>query len=139
MSPVLNAPLAPDLWGPLSLALAKLDARTADIFKRRVGLYDGEVWTLYKVGREYRLTRGRIRQIEKKTLRQAIDRDLLAIVEDELSVLDERSVWVFRLAGGIQASWPPATLRPCSGRCTWIICPMILGTHPRPLVKSVYD
>lgn len=48
-------------------AMATLTKREADIFLRRVGLYDGKPQTLDEIGRLYGVHRERIRQIEVKT------------------------------------------------------------------------
>lgn len=44
-----------------------LPAREAEIMRRRFGWIDGQVQTLDVVGREYNLTRERIRQIVKNS------------------------------------------------------------------------
>lgn len=48
-------------------AMATLTKREADIFLRRVGLYDGKPQTLDEIGKLYGVHRERIRQIEVKT------------------------------------------------------------------------
>jgi len=50
--------------------LEKLTPREALILRLRCGLVDGRSWTLEEVGQLYGLTRERIRQIEKRALRQ---------------------------------------------------------------------
>lgn len=46
------------------------DTRSMDILKRRFGLSNGERETLEEIGRDYGVTRERIRQIQKKALRK---------------------------------------------------------------------
>jgi len=48
--------------------LNSLDAREREIIRLRFGLNDGRSRTLEEVGREFGVTRERIRQIEYKTL-----------------------------------------------------------------------
>ncbi len=50
--------------------LAKLTFREADILRKRYGLNDGECKTLETIGREYDLTRERVRQIQNKSLKR---------------------------------------------------------------------
>ena len=49
-------------------ALLELNAREQQVMRLRFGLDDGQVRTLEEVGREFGVTRERIRQIESKTL-----------------------------------------------------------------------
>ncbi len=49
-------------------ALEELDAREKAVVRMRFGLDDGQIRTLEEVGREFGVTRERIRQIESKTL-----------------------------------------------------------------------
>jgi len=51
-------------------ALATLTPREARVLKLRFGLDDGQARTLEEVGREFGVTRERIRQIETKALRK---------------------------------------------------------------------
>lgn len=50
--------------------LKELSEREQGILRLRFGFIDGRVWTLEEVGKEYRVTRERIRQIEGKALRK---------------------------------------------------------------------
>lgn len=54
----------------LNVALEKLPERERKIIQLRYGLYDGQYRTLEEVGREFGITRERIRQIEAKALRK---------------------------------------------------------------------
>ena len=54
----------------LSEVLATLTVREAKVLKLRYGLEDGKARTLEEVGREFNVTRERIRQIEAKALRK---------------------------------------------------------------------
>ena len=47
-----------------------LTPREAKVLKLRFGLQDGRMRTLEEVGREFQVTRERIRQIEAKALRK---------------------------------------------------------------------
>ena len=49
-------------------ALEELNERERAVVRMRFGLDDGQVRTLEEVGREFKVTRERIRQIESKTL-----------------------------------------------------------------------
>ena len=49
-------------------ALDQLNDRERDVIKLRFGLDDGQMRTLEEVGREFGVTRERVRQIESKTL-----------------------------------------------------------------------
>ena len=48
--------------------LLKLNEREREVVRRRYGLDDGQPRTLEQVGKEFNVTRERIRQIETKTL-----------------------------------------------------------------------
>lgn len=50
--------------------LDTLDEREAGVIRLRYGLFDGEQWTLDQIAHEYNLSRERIRQIERATLRK---------------------------------------------------------------------
>ncbi len=54
----------------LEQALKRLTEREAEVLKLRKGLVDGREYTLEEVGREFGVTRERIRQIESKALRK---------------------------------------------------------------------
>lgn len=48
--------------------LADLSEREQRVIRLRFGLIDGKIWTLEEVGKEYHVTRERIRQIESRAL-----------------------------------------------------------------------
>lgn len=50
--------------------LSELTEREQRVIRLRFGLADGKVWTLEEVGREYHVTRERIRQIEARALKR---------------------------------------------------------------------
>jgi RNA polymerase primary sigma factor len=52
----------------IEMALNELNPREQQVMRLRVGLDDGQVRTLEEVGREFGVTRERIRQIESKTI-----------------------------------------------------------------------
>jgi len=52
----------------IEMALLELNAREQQVMRLRFGLDDGQIRTLEEVGREFGVTRERIRQIESKTL-----------------------------------------------------------------------
>ena len=54
----------------MQTALGVLSERERDVLERRYGLLDGRARTLEEVGREFRVTRERIRQIEARALRK---------------------------------------------------------------------
>ncbi len=54
----------------LSNALHTLSAREEHVLKLRYGLLDGKTYTLEEIGQQLKITRERIRQIEKKALRK---------------------------------------------------------------------
>ena len=54
----------------LSAVLRTLTPREEQVLKLRFGLEDGRTRTLEEVGREFNITRERIRQIEAKALRK---------------------------------------------------------------------
>ena len=54
----------------LEEVMETLTAREAKVLKLRFGLEDGKARTLEEVGREFQVTRERIRQIEAKALRK---------------------------------------------------------------------
>jgi len=65
--------------------LAGLDARSRDIVVRRYGLKSGSVETLESIGKEYGVTRERVRQIEAQAKKLLARRDdLLSDVKAEL-------------------------------------------------------
>ncbi len=54
----------------MQTALGVLSEREREVLERRYGLLDGRARTLEEVGREFRVTRERIRQIESRALRK---------------------------------------------------------------------
>ena len=54
----------------LTEILGTLTEREADVLRMRFGMYDGRTHTLEEVGKEFDVTRERIRQIESKALRK---------------------------------------------------------------------
>lgn len=54
----------------ISRALSELTEREEKVLRLRFGLYDGRTRTLEEVGKEFNVTRERIRQIEAKALRK---------------------------------------------------------------------
>ena len=50
--------------------LESLSPREADVVRRRFGIDDGLQRTLEEVGREFNVTRERVRQIEAKAMRK---------------------------------------------------------------------
>ncbi len=54
----------------IAAALQKLSPREAQVIRLRYGLIDGKIRTLEEVGKEFNVTRERIRQIEAKALRK---------------------------------------------------------------------
>ena len=54
----------------ISKALSELTEREEKVLRLRFGLYDGRTRTLEEVGKEFNVTRERIRQIEAKALRK---------------------------------------------------------------------
>ncbi len=70
----------------LDEVLSILSEREQRILRLRFGFHDGKIWTLEEVGKEFNVTRERIRQIEAKALRRLrMNRDtkkLKAYLED---------------------------------------------------------
>ena len=54
----------------INSVLSGLTEREEKVLRLRFGLYDGRTRTLEEVGREFNVTRERIRQIEAKALRK---------------------------------------------------------------------
>ena len=61
---------SPCLKEELEEAMASLTERERNVIKLRFGLDDGKTRTLEEVGKEFNVTRERIRQIEAKALRK---------------------------------------------------------------------
>ena len=64
----VDAAMSSLLREAVEMALADLNEREREVMRRRFGLDDGQVRTLEQVGKEFNVTRERIRQIETKTL-----------------------------------------------------------------------
>ena len=62
--------VAKELREQLEEVLSTLTPREEHVIKLRFGLYDGRTRTLEEVGKEFDITRERIRQIEAKALRK---------------------------------------------------------------------
>jgi RNA polymerase primary sigma factor len=56
------------LKAEIEMAMLELNPREQQVMRLRFGLEDGQIRTLEEVGREFGVTRERIRQIESKTL-----------------------------------------------------------------------
>ena len=72
---------------------AGLDDRAQKIMMMRYGLYDGIAYTLEEVGQQFGVTRERIRQIEKKSIRlmqSAKSRRHLSLLDLMLGVVPEK-------------------------------------------------
>jgi RNA polymerase primary sigma factor len=54
----------------LDKMLSKLDKRQEKVLKMRSGLYDGRIWTLEEIGRQFHCSREMIRQIQDKALKK---------------------------------------------------------------------
>jgi len=65
-------------------ALAHLTAREEDVVRLRFGLDDGKIRTLEEVGKEFGVTRERVRQIESKTLAKLRRPDAAHLLRDYL-------------------------------------------------------
>ena len=65
-------------------ALAHLTTREQDVVRLRFGLEDGKIRTLEEVGREFGVTRERVRQIESKTLAKLRRPDAAYLLRDYL-------------------------------------------------------
>jgi RNA polymerase primary sigma factor len=58
------------LGAEINSILSDLTEREQRVIRLRYGLIDGRIWTLEEVGKEYNVTRERIRQIESEALRR---------------------------------------------------------------------
>ena len=65
-------------------ALGQLSKREQDVVRLRFGLDDGKIRTLEEVGREFGVTRERVRQIESKTLAKLRRPDAAHLLRDYL-------------------------------------------------------
>jgi len=77
------------------ILLSALDPRSKDIIARRYGIESGHVETLDSIGREYGITRERVRQIEAQA------KKILAKRNDILSDVDKTLQDIFRKHGGV--------------------------------------
>ena len=65
-------------------ALGHLSEREQDVVRLRFGLDDGKIRTLEEVGKEFGVTRERVRQIESKTLAKLRRPDAAHLLRDYL-------------------------------------------------------
>lgn len=87
--------LRPDFTNTTDKLLAVLDARSRDVISRRYGLVGAEIETLESIGREYGITRERVRQIEyhaKRILQRQAE-----LLDNVKSYFDD----IFTVYGGI--------------------------------------
>lgn len=85
-----------DAWQKLTdELLTVLDARSRDIITRRFGLNDGVKATLESIGKEYGITRERVRQIEAQAKKVLATR--LGVLKPAMEQLEQ----LFRAEGGI--------------------------------------
>lgn len=77
--------------------LAALDARSRDIISRRFGLTGGKRETLEEIGKEYGITRERVRQIESHT------KSTLANLREQVREIGDTFERVFAEHGGVMA------------------------------------
>lgn len=81
------------LYDRLDALLMTLPARESKVIRLRFGMEDGKPRTLEEIGREFRLTRERIRQIEAKAMKRLkspyISKHLGSDAEDILGTYDE--------------------------------------------------
>lgn len=88
---------AVDLRSLADILLAALDSRSRDIVSRRYGLKSGTTETLESIGREYGITRERVRQIQAQACR------LLRTKEKDLAPAATMFGDIFQEHGGILA------------------------------------
>lgn len=120
----------------MGLYVKSWNARRLEIFMLRNGLHDGVCWTLEEVGQKLGITRERVRQLEKKPyLWDSLGRALRNAIWDDIRAVTERNVWVFRLAGGLRASWPYAFVAKTFG-CELVELPNGCWAILRPHLKS---
>ncbi len=53
---------------PIDMLLLSINDREAEVLRLRYGLYSGQAMTLVEIGKKLKLTRERIRQIQKTAL-----------------------------------------------------------------------
>ncbi|MHB8362334.1 MAG: sigma-70 family RNA polymerase sigma factor [Patescibacteria group bacterium] len=66
----------------INLLLSKLSDRERIIIELRFGFYDGNIRTLEEIGKMFKLTKERIRQIESKVLKELKTEEVLQILHD---------------------------------------------------------
>lgn len=93
-----------DLKSLAAVLLAGLDSRAREIVSRRYGLKSGTAETLERIGREYGITRERVRQIQAQACR------LLRAKEKELAPAVVMFGDIFQAHGGILAESHVAAL-----------------------------
>jgi RNA polymerase primary sigma factor len=64
----LDTVIQQELKQQIKTALSSLTKKEAEIIKRRFGIGDGVTQTLEKLGKQFKVTRERIRQLEHKAL-----------------------------------------------------------------------
>lgn len=73
-----------ELTSELERILTSLKPRDAEVIQLRYGLIDGREYTLEEIGKQYGLTRERIRQIEERTLRKLRHPSKTKLIKDFL-------------------------------------------------------
>lgn len=87
----INCVLESALVRGLDVALASLPDRSAEVIRRRYGLYGGDDQTLEEIGLRFGLTRERIRQIESKAMSQLRSPETMASLRSYLIESDTES------------------------------------------------
>jgi hypothetical protein len=84
-----------DIDSSTQALLAALDARSRDIVSRRYGIKTGKVETLEAIGKEYGITRERVRQIQSQAIKVLVE--LTDILESARHLFDD----IFMDHGGL--------------------------------------